>query len=66
MLATIQPGAGADERANARERLPAHLQQLRRTLSLAAGALEGPDPEAAYGYLAALSDHLAAALATRE
>jgi hypothetical protein len=52
-------------RARIRATLPVHLKQLQITLSLAAGALDGPDPEAAYGFLDALSSHLDAALATR-
>lgn len=41
------------------------LTQLQRTLGLAVGALDGPDPEATYGYLALLDEHLRAALVGR-
>ncbi len=41
------------------------LAQLQRTLGLAVGALDGPDPQASFGYLAALDEHLQAAFVAR-
>lgn len=49
-------------RSHLRAELPHHLEQLQRTLALAAGALNGPDPEASLGYLALLEEHLQRAL----
>lgn len=51
--------ASRKTRATIRATLPAHLDQLQRTLSLARGALDGPDPEAAHGFLDVLGEHLA-------
>jgi hypothetical protein len=49
-------------RQHLRAVLPQHLEQLQRTLSLAAGALSGPDPEASLGFLQLLDEHLQRAL----
>jgi hypothetical protein len=54
--------AATADRGHIRATLPARLDQLRNTLSLAVGALDGPDPEAAFGYLAVLDEHLQEAL----
>lgn len=49
-------------RTHLRAELPQHLAQLQRTLALAVGALDGPDPEASVGYLNLLDEHLQRAL----
>lgn len=49
-------------RQHLRAELPQHLEQLQRTLGLAAGALNGPDPEASLGFLQLLDEHLQRAL----
>lgn len=46
------------DRDRIRAELPGHLDRLANALSLARGALGGPDPEAALGFLAVLDEHL--------
>ena len=50
-------------RQRIRSELPRHLAQLQRTLYLAVEAIDGPDPEAAVGFLRLLDEHLEATLA---
>jgi hypothetical protein len=52
-------------RSRLRATLPEQLGRMQRTLTLAVGAVEGPDPEAAFGYLDLLEERLQAVLAGR-
>lgn len=54
----------AARREGLRRDLPAQLSRLQRALDLASGALSGPDPEAAFGYLEILDEQLQALIAS--
>jgi hypothetical protein len=65
-LPLLEPALLDAHRIRLRSTLPEQLGRMQRTLMLAAGAVDGPDPEAAFGYLDLLDERLQAILAGRQ